>query len=208
MNHRRKQRPPSLVRGALPHIRSRSGSKLVPGVGVEPTRAFARGILSPLRLPISPSRQKDLTPQKGTSRMPFGQKAMGSTSRDGLDDPDLVAIFQLRCKPTVRAGIFFTHKDVQVAPDPAIGLANPQKDARNFIIQPLKELPEGRDEGKGLDALLCPHPLGQVFGQMDGDQAQMTATSTESARGRWRPTSCQLSPSSGEAKTLPDVVAK
>jgi hypothetical protein len=28
---------------------------MVPGAGIEPARSFKRGILSPLRLPISPS---------------------------------------------------------------------------------------------------------------------------------------------------------
>lgn len=32
--------------------------KLVPGIGLEPIRNFFRGILSPLRLPISPPRQR------------------------------------------------------------------------------------------------------------------------------------------------------
>lgn len=31
---------------------------MVPRVGVEPTRYFYRGILSPLRLPVSPSGQQ------------------------------------------------------------------------------------------------------------------------------------------------------
>jgi hypothetical protein len=32
----------------------------VPGAGIEPARYFYRGILSPLRLPISPPGQYDL----------------------------------------------------------------------------------------------------------------------------------------------------
>ena len=31
---------------------------LVPGEGIEPTRPYGRGILSPVRLPVSPPRQK------------------------------------------------------------------------------------------------------------------------------------------------------
>ena len=33
---------------------------MVPGAGVEPARGFPRGILSPLRLPISPPGQTDI----------------------------------------------------------------------------------------------------------------------------------------------------
>lgn len=32
---------------------------LVPGAGIEPARCFQRGILSPVRLPIPPSRQRE-----------------------------------------------------------------------------------------------------------------------------------------------------
>ena len=32
---------------------------MVPGAGIEPARYFYRGILSPLRLPISPPRLND-----------------------------------------------------------------------------------------------------------------------------------------------------
>ena len=32
-------------------------SRLVPGAGVEPARGYPRGILSPLRLPVSPPGQ-------------------------------------------------------------------------------------------------------------------------------------------------------
>lgn len=32
---------------------------VVPGAGIEPARCFQRGILSPVRLPIPPSRQRD-----------------------------------------------------------------------------------------------------------------------------------------------------
>lgn len=31
---------------------------MVPGAGIEPARCFQRGILSPVRLPIPPSRQR------------------------------------------------------------------------------------------------------------------------------------------------------
>jgi hypothetical protein len=36
---------------------SRSGHFVVPGGGIEPPRCHQRGILSPVRLPIPPSRQ-------------------------------------------------------------------------------------------------------------------------------------------------------
>jgi hypothetical protein len=32
---------------------------LVPGAGIEPARCLHRGILSPVRLPIPPSRQRE-----------------------------------------------------------------------------------------------------------------------------------------------------
>ncbi len=38
---------------------------VVPGVGLEPTRAYTRRILSPLRLPIPPSRQKAFLTRAG-----------------------------------------------------------------------------------------------------------------------------------------------
>ena len=36
---------------------------LVPGTGLEPVRSFPRGILSPLRLPIPPSRRMEVPPR-------------------------------------------------------------------------------------------------------------------------------------------------
>ena len=37
-----------------------SSEKMVPGAGVEPARCYHRGILSPLRLPVSPPGQGNL----------------------------------------------------------------------------------------------------------------------------------------------------
>jgi hypothetical protein len=40
---------------------------MVPEVGIEPTRSCPRGILSPVRLPVSPLRQKFISYRKNSS---------------------------------------------------------------------------------------------------------------------------------------------
>ena len=52
-----------IPQGLLPDVEFTGDEKslyagLVPGAGIEPARCFQRGILSPVRLPIPPSRQK------------------------------------------------------------------------------------------------------------------------------------------------------
>jgi hypothetical protein len=45
---------------------------LVPETGIEPVWTFIRGILSPLRLPIPPLRQRRIYDTKKTSKRQFG----------------------------------------------------------------------------------------------------------------------------------------
>ena len=60
--------------------------KMVPGVGLEPTRPNGRGILSPLRLPISPSGPTT-----------FGQTIRWPFERQGAGDLGSDRITQIRC---------------------------------------------------------------------------------------------------------------
>lgn len=46
---------------------------MVPGAGVEPARGYPRGILSPLRLPISPSGQDLASSEPATGTKPASQ---------------------------------------------------------------------------------------------------------------------------------------
>ena len=51
------------VRPEVFYLRKASRACLVPEAGIEPARVLPRGILSPLRLPISPLRQRKAKPE-------------------------------------------------------------------------------------------------------------------------------------------------
>ncbi len=54
---------------------------MVPGAGIEPARCFHRGILSPLRLPISPPGQGDCIVGSHESAVLYPKDLRGSTKR-------------------------------------------------------------------------------------------------------------------------------
>ncbi len=79
------------------------GPPMVPGAGLEPARSWLRGILSPLRLPVSPSRHPlsghhrerarpcqsasgDQGPGPGTKKRPGGRGGSGGGTRNRTGD--------------------------------------------------------------------------------------------------------------------------
>ena len=56
---------------------------MVPGAGLEPARCFHRGILNPLRLPISPPRHRVASPDQ--AKRQAGKAADYSLKREGAE---------------------------------------------------------------------------------------------------------------------------
>ena len=55
------------IPGNFDEVKIKNVGLMVPGAGIEPARSFPRGILSPLRLPISPPGQIRVTGHPGIS---------------------------------------------------------------------------------------------------------------------------------------------
>src|SRR6185437_334406 len=70
-----------LVLGAFDAAAIRLGARLVPGAGVEPAWPCGRGILSPLRIPVSPPGPVAIVPQRDGVRVVPGADARGVRAR-------------------------------------------------------------------------------------------------------------------------------
>lgn len=96
------------------------------------------------------------------------------------------------------------HKDCQVRPKSAVDLNQPVLEPRVLSVQLIHQLTQCGGGQLHLDR--CPKFRRQVSGQMDRDHASTAVT--DKMRGSSSPTTLQLSPSSAEAYSEPDVVPK